>query len=88
MEVEDDGLAPAPAPALSPKEWPSELPAQVSALSEVLGALSAPASVEAIAAHFEGKPTKKRLEEVVRLLETLRALGLAGVGEGGWSSVS
>jgi hypothetical protein len=44
--------------------------------------------VEAIAAHFEGKPTKKRLEEVVRLLETLRALGLAGVGEGGWSSVS
>jgi hypothetical protein len=84
MEVEDDGLALAPAPALSPKEWPSELPAQVSALSEVLGALSAPASVEAIAAHFEGKPSKKRLEEMVRLLETLRALGLAGVGEGGW----
>jgi hypothetical protein len=86
MEVEDDGLAPAPAPALSPKEWPSELPAQVSALSEVLGTLSAPASVEAIAAHFEGKPTKKRLEEMVRLLETLRALGLAANNNEQWSA--
>ncbi len=86
MEVEDEGLAPAPAPALSPKEWPSELPAQVSALSEVLGALSAPASVEAIAAHFEGKPSKKRLEEMVRLLETLRALGLAANNNEQWSA--
>jgi hypothetical protein len=83
MEVEDVGLA--PAPALSPKEWPSELPAQVTALSEVLGSLTAPASVEAIAAHFEGKPTKKRLEDMVRLLETLRALGLAGWDGKGWS---
>jgi hypothetical protein len=85
MEVEEDGLA--PAPALSLREWPNELPAQVTALSEVLGSLTAPASVEAIATHFEGKPSKKRLEEMVRLLETLRALGLAEVGEGGWFGV-
>jgi hypothetical protein len=58
----------------------------VSALSEVLGTLSAPASVEAIAAHFEGKPTKKRLEEMVRLLETLRALGLAANNNEQWSA--
>lgn len=66
------------------RTWPSELPAQVSALSEVLGGLAAPASVEAISAHFEGKKSKKRLEEMERLLETLRVLGLAEVDEQRW----
>lgn len=67
------------------RTWPSELPAQVSALSEVLAGLAAPASVEAIASFFEGKKSKKTLEEMERLLETLRVLGLAGMRDGGWS---
>jgi len=86
LDVEDE--APAPVAPAALRAWPTELPAQVTALSEVLGSLSAPASVESIAAHFEGKSSKKRLEEMVRLLETLEVLGLAGAGagDGGWSA--
>jgi hypothetical protein len=86
LDVDDETTATIAPAAL--RTWPSELPAQVSALSEVLGGLAAPASVEAIASFFEGKKSKKRLEEMERLLETLRVLGLAGVGDGGWSSIS
>jgi len=78
LNLEDE--APAPIAPAALRAWPTELPAQVSALSEVLGSLTAPASVEVIAAHFEGKKSKKRLEEMGRLLETLEVLGLAGVG--------
>ena len=52
----------------------------------MLGTLTAPADVSTIAGHFEGKKTKKRLEEVTRLLETLEALGRAVAREGGWVS--
>ena len=83
LEVDD---APAPAPAPGLREWPVELPAQAAALSAVLGTLAAPADVSTIAGHFEGKKTKKRLEEVTRLLETLEALGRAVEREGGWVS--
>ena len=75
MEVQDDSLA--PAPALDLIAWPAELPAQAAALTEVLALLNAPADLEAIAAHFQGKRTKKRLEEMTRLLETLAAVGRA-----------
>lgn len=75
MEVEEDAPAPAPAPALQP--WPKELPAQAAVLTTVLATLTTPATVAEIAARFEGKATKKRLEEVGRLLETLEALGRA-----------
>ena len=37
-----------------------------------------------IAARFEGKRTKMRLEEVTRLLETWAALGSARVSGVGW----
>jgi hypothetical protein len=84
LDVDDETTATIAPAAL--RTWPSELPAQVSALSEVLGGLAAPASVEAIAAHFDGKKSKKRLEEMERLLETLRVLGLAGVGDDGWKA--
>lgn len=43
------------------RTWPDELPAQAAALTEVLGSLNVPASVEDIAAHFEGKRTKKKV---------------------------
>jgi hypothetical protein len=39
---------------------------------------------EAIAAHFEGKRTKKRLEEMMKLLETLAAVGRARGTKAGW----
>ena len=39
--------------------------------------MSASTSVEDIATHFEGKRTKKRLEEMTKLLETLAAVGRA-----------
>ncbi len=35
-------------------------------------------------AHFEGKRTKKRLEEMTKLLETLKAAGRAGGQDGKW----
>jgi hypothetical protein len=79
------------APALVPAElhtWPAELPAQAAVLSSVLGALAEPATVEAIAARFEGKRTKKRLDDIERLLHTLEALGRATRVEGKrWSAM-
>jgi hypothetical protein len=86
VEDEEASLPPATATANSPREWPDELPAQAATLTEVLASLSAPASVEDIAAHFEGKRTKKRLEEMTRLLETLAAVGRARKGRSGWSA--
>ncbi len=67
--------------------WPDELPEQAAALSAVLTAI--PQSVAELAARFEGKRTKKRLEEIEELLETLKAVGRARFitgGEGGWAS--
>jgi len=55
-------------------------------LSAVLGTLTEPADVSTIAGHFEGKKTKKRLEEVTRLLETLEALGRARNSMGKWTA--
>jgi hypothetical protein len=72
-------------PAATQRPWPKDLPAQAAALTEVLGTLVAPATVEEIAAHFEGKRSKKRVDEVRRLLETLGAVGRAVLGDGGWS---
>ena len=70
----------------STRTWPSELPAQAAALSEVLAYMNTPADVAAIAAHFEGKRTKKRLDEMTKLLETLAAVGRAvEVKEGVWA---
>jgi hypothetical protein len=85
LEVDEEAPAPAPAEALP---WPKELPAQAAALTSVLATLPAPATVAEIAARFEGKATKKRLEEVGRLLETLEALGRATHVQGArWSVI-
>lgn len=73
MEV-DEGE---PITAAEPIEWPGELPAQAAALGNVLATFTEPATVETIAARFEGKRTKKRLDDMTRLLETLGALGRA-----------
>lgn len=84
LEVDEEAPALVPAEALP---WPKELPAQAAALSTLLATLPAAATVEAIAACFEGKATNKRLEEVGRLLETLEALGRATKGTGDrWSA--
>lgn len=69
------------------RAWPEDLPAQAAALTEVLSTLNAPASVEALAARFEGKRTKKRLDEMTKLLETLKAVGRAREKEGAWVGV-
>lgn len=74
LDIEDDALAPAPATSLLP--WPKELPQQAAAVREVLRTLQGPAEVDAIAAHFEGKKTPKRVKEIGELVETLRALGV------------
>jgi hypothetical protein len=79
-------VPPAPAPATGLRHWPKDLPAQAAALTEVLGSLVGPATVEEIAAHFEGKRSKKRVDEMRRLLETLGAVGRAQQVEGQWSS--
>ena len=80
----DVGEEEAPVAAVALRAWPDELPAQAAALSAVLGTLAAPADVATIAGHFEGKKTKKRLDEVTRLLATLEALGRARGSVGGW----
>jgi len=64
--------------------WPKEIPAQAAVLSEEIGSLPAPIPVEAIAAHFKGKVTAKKLKEVERLLETFAALGRAELVDGAW----
>ena len=67
-----------PATAVTePIAWPNELPAQAAALGSVLATITEPATLDAIAARFEGKRTKKRMEDMTRLLETLAALGRA-----------
>ncbi len=75
-----------PCPPASTRPWPKDLPAQAAALTEVLGTLVAPATVEEIAGHFEGKSSKKRVDEMQRLLETLAAVGRAVEREGAWVS--
>jgi predicted Rdx family selenoprotein len=87
-ELDVDEAAPAPAPAEA-LPWPKELPAQAATLTSVLATLTAPATVAEIAARFEGKAAKKRLEEVGRLLETLEALGRATrEGSDRWSAMN
>ncbi|MFN8349951.1 MAG: hypothetical protein U0U25_00655 [Flavobacteriales bacterium] len=86
LEV-DDTLAPAPASVPASQPWPAELPEQAAALTAVLTTLGAPATVEVIAGHFEGKRTKKRLEEMTRLLDTLAAVGRARRSGEGWVGV-
>ncbi len=81
MDVEEEAAPVLPA-AL--RAWPNELPAQAASLTEVLASLNAPASVEDIAACFEGKRTKKRLDEMTKLLETLKAVGRAGKRKDSW----
>ena len=41
----------------------------------MLRTLQGPAEVDAIAAHFVGKKTPKRVKEIGELVETLKALG-------------
>lgn len=85
-EIDVDEQATPPV-AAAPLPWPKDLPAQAAALTEVLGTLSAPASTQHIAARFDGKPSKKRTDDVARLLETLAALGRVSLGTDGlWST--
>ncbi|MFZ1734409.1 MAG: DNA methyltransferase [Flavobacteriales bacterium] len=82
-----DAVDASTASTLSTRQWPKDLPAQAAALTEVLGNLAAPASVEEIAGLFSGKSSKKRVNEMQRLLETLAAVGRAVRAEGElWSS--
>lgn len=64
-------------PTTEQHPWPKELPAQVAVLKEVLDGLPAPASTEAIVAHFKGRPSSARLKQISALLVTLRTLGHA-----------
>ncbi|MBL7951884.1 MAG: hypothetical protein JNM62_09200 [Flavobacteriales bacterium] len=86
LDVGDDTLAPALAPAPGTRDWPTELPAQAAALRAVLHEVEALSTLEEIAAHF-GKPNKKRLAEIERLLQTMVAMGGAKVWKGKWVGV-
>ena len=57
--------------------WPKTLPEQVAALRDLLATLPAPETQtpETLASHFKGT-TKKKLEQVEQVLETLWMLGL------------
>lgn len=85
LEVETTD-APGPAPATGIREWPSELPAQAAALRQVLNEVEALSTLEEIAAHF-GKPNKKRLAEIDRLLQTMAAMGNVKGWKGKWVGV-
>lgn len=85
LEVETI-VAPGPAPAPGLREWPTELPAQAAALRQVLNEVEALSTLEEIAAHF-GKPNKKRLTEIDRLLQTMAAMGNVKVWNGKWVGV-
>ncbi|HRP82958.1 MAG TPA: hypothetical protein PLY76_13765 [Flavobacteriales bacterium] len=76
-----------PASTVSTREWPSTLPAQAAALTEALEELEALCTLEEIAAQFQGKATKKRLEEMEHLLHTLAAVGRARSWNGKWVGV-
>ncbi|HRQ86465.1 MAG TPA: hypothetical protein PLV70_15270, partial [Flavobacteriales bacterium] len=76
-----------PASTVSTREWPSTLPAQAAALTEALEELEALCTLEEIAAQFQGKATKKRLEEMEHLLHTLAAVGRARSWNGKWAGV-
>lgn len=82
LEVE---AAPAAA-ASAVREWPTELPAQAAALRSVLHEVEALSTLEEIAAHF-GKPNKKRLAEVERLLQTMAAMGAVRTWKGKWAAL-
>jgi hypothetical protein len=85
LEVETTD-APGPAPTPGIREWPSELPAQAAALRQVLNEVEALSTLEEIAAHF-GKPNKKRLAEIDRLLQTMAAMGNVKGWKGKWVGV-
>lgn len=70
----------------STREWPTELPAQAAALRSVLHEVEALSTLEEITAHF-GKPNKKRLAEVERLLQTMAAMGAVRTWKGKWAAL-
>lgn len=85
LEVEDNTAA-TPSKAETHREWPTDLPAQAAALRSVLQEVVALSTLEEIAAHF-GKPNKKRLAEVERLLQTMVAMGAVRAWKGKWVGV-
>ena len=87
LPVDTVSAASANVSTVSTKAWPSELPAQAAALTEALEELEALCTLEEIAAQFQGKATKKRLEEMERLLHTLAAVGRARSWNGKWAGV-
>lgn len=87
LPVDTAGAGHGPASIASLREWPSTLPAQAAALTEALEELEALCTLEEIAAQFQGKATKKRLEEMERLLHTLVAVGRARSWNGKWAGV-
>jgi len=54
-------------------DWPAELPAQVAALRKLLPTIGH--DPEALAACF-GRKSKKRVDQITAILDTLKALGL------------
>jgi hypothetical protein len=83
-ELED--LSPA-TEATALRTWPAELPAQAAALRTLMHELEALSTVDEIAAHFAGKPTRKRVAEIERLLQTMAAMGAVRPWNGKWTVV-
>lgn len=87
-ELEVDDANPLPTTAEG-QTWPKDLPAQAALLSGVLASMLAPASVPELAMRFQGKPTKKMLTDMERILHTMQALGRAySDDQGRWRATS
>lgn len=84
LDVESADVAgPAPGPAKPAQRlpWPATLPEQVRAVADALAASPAPLDETALAAGFTGKgPWKKRLPEILAMLEALGRVRRDGAG--------
>jgi hypothetical protein len=64
-----------------------DLPAQAAAQQNLSQQLEAQSTVKELATHFAGKPNKKRLTEIDRLLQSMAAMGAVRQRSGKWTSV-
>ncbi len=68
--------------------WPATMAEQATAVRTALTTLARPVTASEVAGMFDGRATPKRQEQIGQLLETLAALGQAGVeSEGRYTAV-
>ncbi|MDJ0756021.1 MAG: hypothetical protein QNJ45_21010 [Ardenticatenaceae bacterium] len=80
--IDTKEAAPAPPPA-EQRPWPKSLAERAQALRAALAGFEQPVTVKEVAQAFKGRATKKKVDEMTELLETLVVLGQAQGVEGG-----